>query len=111
MEERGADSGRTWWNDRQPRFTLLVIATYALLVVVFEAGLGCGDRINLRGGGAGVYLLVIAFYGLIANVCYELIARVEGLAKPKNVAAYRRRMFVVAVVLGIVIPVVVGALF
>ncbi len=80
-EQPGAD-GKVWWNDRQPRFTVLVLGIYALVILGFELGLGRGDRIGLAGGGAAVYALMIAFYGLLANVSYELVAKAEALSPP-----------------------------
>ena len=95
-------SGAAWWADRQFRFTLIVLAAYALMFLAVESGLLGGDRLGAE--AVGFYAMVMAFYGVIANLFYELLAKTEALVKPRNLTTYRRRLFALALVVGIAVP-------
>jgi hypothetical protein len=97
-------SGAAWWNARQPRFTIIACVIFALLFGLGESGLVRGDRLGWSAGSIGFYLIVIAVYGLVANVVYELIAKSEAVVKPREPGTYRRRAFALAVALGVLVP-------
>src|SRR2546423_1396687 len=83
-------------------FSVVVIASWAVMVVVYECFTPwwAGDHIGFSLGAIALYAVNGLIWVAAANLAYGLGRTVEKVAKPVDVATYRRRAHALLVTLG-----------